>query len=195
MHDPTGWGGRTDDRGRPVWLDAVEQAVIDSRCIVVDYRDRSGTRTERTMHPLGIASKGAAWYLIADTDAGRRTFRVDRMVEVTVTDQPAVRPDGFVLADAWQLVADRVEDLRHPERGMVLVPPTSMPWMRWVFGPRMRVGPAAADGRVEVEVRGSNSYSLARDLAGFGGLVEVAGPPALRDALGAIARELTALYA
>ena len=195
VHDPAGWGGRaTDDRRRPVWLDAIENAVIDARQIVIGYRDREGNRTERRVHPLGLATKGSSWYLVGDTEAGRRTFRVDRVTEVEVTDDPVERPVGFVLADAWQMVTDRVEEVRQPERARVLVPPPHMPWMRWVFGPRLRVGAAGPDDRVEVEVRGANVYAIARDLAGFGTMVEVVEPPELRSRLRTLGDELCALY-
>ena len=39
------------------------------RC-VLGYRDRAGAVTERIVHPLGLVSKGSAWYLVADTDNG-----------------------------------------------------------------------------------------------------------------------------
>ena len=196
VHDPAGWGGRaSDDRRRPVWLEAIENAVIDARQIVIAYRDREGNRTERQVHPLGLATKGSSWYLVGDTEAGLRTFRVDRVTEVEVTDDSVQRPSGFVLADAWQMVTDRVEEVRQPERARVLVPPPYMPWMRWVFGPRLRVGAALPDERVEVEVRGANVYAIARDLAGFGNMVEVVDPPDLRSRLRTLGHELCALYA
>jgi predicted DNA-binding transcriptional regulator YafY len=196
VHDPSGWGGRTtDDRHRPVWLDVIENAVIDARQVLIGYRDRAGNRTERRVHPLGLATKGASWYLVGDTEAGRRTFRVDRVTEVVVTDDPVERPDGFVLADAWQMVIDRVEEARQPERARVLVPPAYMPWMRWVFGSRLRVGAAVPDDRVEVEVRGAHVHAIARDLSGFGSMVEVVDPTALRVRLRELGDELSALYA
>ncbi len=195
VHDPAGWGGRTAQIRRPVWLDAIELAVIDARQIVIGYRDRAGNRTERRVHPLGLATKGSSWYLVGDTDAGLRTFRVDRVSELEVTDEPAVRPPGFVLSDAWQMVTDRVELVRQPESARVLVPPAYMPWVRYVFGQRLRVGPAGHDARVEVEVRGANVDAIARDLAGFGAMVEVVDPPALRSRLRALGDDLRNLYA
>lgn len=194
VHDPTGWGGRADDRARPAWLDVVEQAVIDGRQIDIDYRDRLGVRSVRRVHPLGLASKAASWYLVAGTDAGERTFRVDRMVDVTVIDEPAMRPAGFVLADAWRLVIDRVEEIRLPLRARVRVPAPVMPWMRYVFGPRLGVGAAGEDGRVEAQVRGSHAFAIARDLAGFGAMVEVVEPPEVRAALAELGRDLCDLY-
>ena len=194
VHDPTAWGGRVDERHRPPWLDVVEQAVIDGVQLDVSYRDRQGARSDRRVHPLGIATKGGSWYLVAGTDAGDRTFRVDRILDVVVTDEPVVRPEGFVLADAWKLVTDRVEEIRMPVRARVLVPAGAMPWMRYVFGPQLGVGPSDADGRVEVEVRGTHVHAMARDLAGFGGMVEVIGPAELRDQMLALGRELCGLY-
>ena len=56
------------------------------------------------MHPLGLAAKGTVWYMVAATDAGLRTFRVDRMTSVEPTGEPVVRPDGFELTEAWRLI-------------------------------------------------------------------------------------------
>ena len=36
------------------------------------------------------------------------------------------------------------------------------------FGTRLRIGMAVGDGRVEVEIRSHNEYSIASELAGFG---------------------------
>jgi predicted DNA-binding transcriptional regulator YafY len=195
VHDPAGWGGRTDERRRPAWLDVIENAVIESRQIVIGYRDRAGNRTERRVHPLGLATKGASWYLVGDTEAGLRTFRVDRVTEVEVTGEAVRRPPGFVLADAWQMVTDRVEEVRQPERARLLVAPMYMPWVRYVFGPRLKVGAALPDERVEVEVRGANVDAIARDLAGFGAMVEAVDPPALRSRLRILGDQLCAMYA
>ena len=57
-----------------------------------------------TSLPLGLAAKGSVWYLVADTDAGLRTFRVDRVISVERTGERAVRPPGFDLGEAWRLI-------------------------------------------------------------------------------------------
>ncbi len=36
------------------------------------------------MHPLGVAAKGPSWYLVAATETGLRTFRIDR---IPLTDE------------------------------------------------------------------------------------------------------------
>jgi len=69
------------------------------------------------VHPLGLAAKGHVWYLVADTEAGLRTFRVDRVTVVEATGDAVVRPAGFDLNEAWEFDAVRfraaVESIKH----------------------------------------------------------------------------------
>jgi predicted DNA-binding transcriptional regulator YafY len=195
VHDTTGWSGSGMERPTPVFLDAVQSAVIAGRQIVLGYVARAGLPSSRTVHPLGLATKGGSWYLIADTDAGRRTFRVDRIQSVEVTDDPVVRPEGFELADAWKMITTEVELVRTPIVVRAMVDPQSISWLRHTLGTRLRIGMAADDGRVEVEIRSHNDYSVAGELAGFGRFVEVLEPPTVRARLEALAAELSALYA
>ena len=195
VHDSTAWSGAGTERPAPVHLDAVQSAVIAGRQIVLDYVARAGVPTTRTVHPLGLATKGGSWYLVAETEAGRRTFRVDRIQSVELTDDPVVRPDGFVLADAWQMITNEVELVRTPIVVHALVEAQSVSWLRHSFGTRLRIGMAVEDGRVQVEIRSHNEYSVAGELAGLGRRVEVIEPAAVRRRLAAIAAELSELYA
>jgi predicted DNA-binding transcriptional regulator YafY len=143
---------------------------------------------------LGLATKGGSWYLVAETDAGRRTFRVDRIQSVEVTDDPVVRPEGFELADAWQMITTEIELVRTPIVVRAMVDPESIWWLRHTLGTRLRIGMAVEDGRVEVEFRSQSEHSVAGELAGFGRFVEVLEPPSVRARLAAVAAELSALY-
>ena len=195
VHDTTAWSGGRSERPTPVHLDAVQNAVIAGRQIVLGYVGREGPPTSRTVHPLGLATKGGSWYLIAETEAGRRTFRIDRIQSVEATDDPVIRPHGFELADAWQMITTDVELMRTPVVVRALIDRRAMPWLRYAVGTRLRIGMAIHDGRVEVEIRSHNEHSVASELAGLGALVEVLEPAGVRDRLAVIAGELTALYA
>ena len=194
VHDSAGWSGSRAERPAPVHLDAVQGAVIAGRQIVLGYVAREGPASTRTVHPLGLATKSGSWYLIADTDAGRRTFRVDRIQSVELTDEPVVRPPGFELADAWKMITTEIENVRTPIIVRAFVAPQVMPWVRYSFGTRLRIGMAIGDGRVEVEIRSHNEYSIANALAGFGSMVEVLEPPGVRLRLAMLADELATLY-
>jgi predicted DNA-binding transcriptional regulator YafY len=195
VHDTSSWSGGRAERPEPVHLDAVQGAVIAGRQIVLGYVAREGPPTTRTVQPLGLATKSGSWYLVAETDTGRRTFRVDRIQSVEVTHEPVVRPAGFELADAWKMITSEVELVRTPIVARALVAPQAMPWARFMFGTRLRIGMAVDDGRVEVEIRSHNELAIANEIAGFGGSVEVIEPLEVRRRLAAIADELMALYA
>ncbi len=192
--DPVGWDHAGPPRRLPPLLDTVQDAVIDGEQVVLRYTARDRAVSSRVVHPLGVAAKGPAWYLVAATDAGLRSFRVDRITSMERNGQPVVRPEGFRLADAWRLIADEVDTRRTPVQATARVRADAVGLCRFVFGNRVRIGPAGDDGRVEVELRGHSTRSLAGELAGMGGAVEVVDPADLRRQLAAIAVELVELY-
>jgi predicted DNA-binding transcriptional regulator YafY len=195
--DRTGWDRRpvAGERPPPPHLNAVQEAVVEGHQIRLGYVDRTGAATERVVEPLGLAAKGVAWYMVGDTPAGLRTFRVDRVTSVAATGQPATRPDGFDLDAAWRLISERVDEMRTPVRAAAAADRDVLPICRWLMGTRLAIGPPRPDGRVDVEVRGMSVASLAGEIAGFGARVEVFEPEELRDRLGQVGRELTATYA
>jgi predicted DNA-binding transcriptional regulator YafY len=192
--DPAGWDRPMAPRRTPALLDAVQRAVIEGQQVRLGYRARDGAVTTRVIHPLGLAAKGSVWYLVAATDAGLRTFRVDRMSAVDPTGEAVVRPDGFDLAEAWRLIADEVDRRRTPVVAHGLMR-SDFAWvLRTMFGNRVRIGPPGPDGRVEVELRGHSHRSLAGEAAGLGAMLEVLDPPEVREQLAAIGAELAGLY-
>ena len=192
--EPHGWDQRVPERPPPPHLDDVQRAVVTGRQVRLGYIARDRSATTRIVHPLGIAAKGPIWYLVGDTEAGLRTFRVDRMVAVELLDAPVVRPVGFELHAAWRLISDRVDELRAPVIADTLVDPRIVARVRWTFATRARLGPPVEDGRVAVELRGRSVDDLAGELAGWGQLVEVLAPEPVRARLAEIATELAAIY-
>jgi predicted DNA-binding transcriptional regulator YafY len=192
--DTDSWGRSAPSRPTPPHFETVQQAVIEGEQLTLGYVARDGSSTSRTVDPLGLAAKGSTWYLVADTDAGRRTFRVDRITAVEPTGLSAPRPDGFDLADAWTEIISEVERLRSPVTVQAWVDPDMVGLCRWLLGNRVSIGPAGPDGRVEMEIRGQSHRSLIGELAGLGTGVEVRDPPELRHGLAQIGRDLAALY-
>jgi predicted DNA-binding transcriptional regulator YafY len=192
--DQRDWGQRTSDPRTPPLLDAVRDAVVHRQQVVIGYTSRTGEVTTRAVEPLGLAAKGGRWYLVADTEAGLRTFRVDRLADVACTGRPATVPPGFDLSQAWALIADRVEELRRPVVVEALVREDALRIVWFVLGDRLRVGARRNDGRVEVVVRGSHPREVASELAGFGKWLEVVGPLEVRQELGRLGGELSAIY-
>jgi predicted DNA-binding transcriptional regulator YafY len=63
----------------------------------VSYTDRNGHRTGRTLHPYGIVVHSGRWYVTgADSASGEvRTFRLDRIADVSVRPEEFEVPAGF----------------------------------------------------------------------------------------------------
>jgi predicted DNA-binding transcriptional regulator YafY len=191
--DPTTW-----DRSHvppPEHLEVLQYAVVDGVQVRIAYAGRDGPVTERTVHPLGLVAKASVWYLVAETEAGLRTFRVGRIRSVAMTDRPVARPEGFDLAETWRSIVDTLDERREWLRAEGLARPEAVPWLRGAFGKRIVMGEPASDGRVHVEMRSWSAQTLASELASFAELIEVLGPREVRQELARIGGELARLYA
>jgi predicted DNA-binding transcriptional regulator YafY len=191
--DPANWGDHRP-AAAPPQLEALQRAVVDGRQVRLAYSDRTRTRTERIVHPLGLVEKGSVWYLVAGTDAGMRTFRLNRVQSVEITDDPIERPAGFDLAETWRNVVATVEERRTSARAVVRVAAAAVPALQGQFGTGFSVRDRLDDGRVEVEIGMAYPNRLAEQLAGWGDHVEVVSPPEVRDLLAKIGGQLVDLY-
>ena len=110
--DPDSWDRRS--RPEPPFLDDLRQAVVSGEQVRLGYVGRDRRESERVVHPLGLVAKASVWYLVAGTDAGQRTFRVDRVRSLEPTGDPVDRPPDFDLNDAWNETIAIVEVERSP---------------------------------------------------------------------------------
>ncbi|MDQ6696387.1 MAG: WYL domain-containing protein, partial [Actinomycetota bacterium] len=155
--DPAGWGGRAP--ATPPHLDQLQHAVVEGTQVRLWYRDRQGARTERTVHPLGLVSKGTTWYLVAGTEAGLRTFRVWRIQAVELLDLPVVVPADFDLSATWDRVVTDLESRRGAKPVRARVDPAAVDWLRAHFGAsRVTVGDPVEHGRIPVEINFPEAY-------------------------------------
>lgn len=192
--DPTGWDRTPRAQPKPTYLDSVQDAVVNGQQVRLGYLARSQEASSRVVHPFGLAAKGQAWYLVAGTDAGLRTFRVDRISSVEVTGDPVVRPADFDLTQAWRAITDEVEARRTPIQARAHADPAALGIVRFVLGARLEVGPVLDTGRVQVALRGHSVASLAAEIAGLGLRLIVTEPPELRRELARIGTELATSY-
>jgi predicted DNA-binding transcriptional regulator YafY len=85
----------------PIML-RLGEATRLRRPALIAYADRTGRRSERTVHPYGIVARSGRWYLTgADPASGEmRTFRLDRIADVRIVPGAFTVPDGFDAARA-----------------------------------------------------------------------------------------------
>ncbi|SDJ44508.1 Predicted DNA-binding transcriptional regulator YafY, contains an HTH and WYL domains [Lentzea albidocapillata subsp. violacea] len=192
--DPRRWGASRAEHRPPRFLDELQDAVIRGVQVRLGYVDRENAVTERTVHPLGIVAKGASWYLVTNTEAGRRTFRIDRVSSAVPTGDRVHRPEDFDLAESWRAIADEVDVKRTPFEVQAVCVPHGVGVLRIAFGGRLEVGGSTTDGRVAVVIRGQDEYVLAGELAGLADWIEVTGPPGVRGHLASIGTVLVERY-
>ncbi|HVC71266.1 MAG TPA: YafY family protein [Acidimicrobiales bacterium] len=193
MVDPTGWDHHP--ASPPAHLEALQKAVIEGVQIRLSYKARNGTESDRTVSPLGLVAKRTVWYLIANTEAGLRTFRVGRVRSLALTGDPVDRPEDFDLEEAWRSTLATLDEHRVPAAATLRAYPALVPTLRAALGTPMEVTRTLADGRLEIELRSYSPGQIAVQIAGFGGRVEVIAPDEVRRHLERIASELAAVYA
>lgn len=185
--DAQGWGGAAVPR--PDWVELLQTGVIQRRVVRIRYAGRTSGQQDRLVAPWGLVDKGGHWYLVAGTDAGRRTFRVDRIEEATLTAEVAQRPDDFDLQEAWDEVVETMEDRRSVVSAEVLVAQWLAPIVLRQFG--RNGATVGSDGdRARLRVAAHTVRSVAEQLAGFGVAVQVLEPDSVRAELASIGAEL-----
>jgi predicted DNA-binding transcriptional regulator YafY len=186
--DPASW-----DYTQPVpprHLDALQRAVIDGVQVELGYARRDGEASLRTVHPLGLVMKNQVWYLVGQTDAGQRTFRVSRVQSMQATDRPVRRPKGFDLGAAWRAIVTDVDARRAPATVRVRASPDAADVLRYMFGTRYAAGAPRHDGRIDVALRGESEWMVARQLAGVADRLEVLEPVSVRQHLAELGEQL-----
>jgi predicted DNA-binding transcriptional regulator YafY len=192
MIDSTRWGER--DRPRPEMVNRLQDAVVRKRRVHLTYANSAQQQSTRLVDPWGLVDKDDIWYLMAGTERGERTFRVDRIVAADITDEAARRPEDFSLPRAWQEVVDEVEQRRSRTWAMVLIEARFVPILRDHFGRHCHPEVELPDGRTRVRLAAPTPLDIARNLAGWGGQVEVLEPESVRTELARIGAELARRY-
>jgi predicted DNA-binding transcriptional regulator YafY len=91
---------------------ALRAAIAADRRVRLQYRDRSGAATDRTVDPLGLVAKAGVWYLVAhEAGKGYRTFRAERIGAVERLAETFARPADFDLDAYWQSAVTAMQRL------------------------------------------------------------------------------------
>ena len=204
--DPAAWGRNSSNREAITdTLDLLRRAIIDQRQVELVYSSRGADARPRPVHPLGLTTKGAVWYLVgldadvlttAGSDAARRVYRCDRIRGATRLETPAQRPADFDLAAAWEEIVTRVDELRATHRTTLLVDADAVGYFVGMFGRRV-VSNHFGEPRstIVLGTPAGEPRRIASELAGFGGSIEVIDPPDVRAELHRLGTDLAARHA
>lgn len=177
--DTTGWRGLTETVDA---LPAVQDAVARDRQLAFSYRKPDGEPTARTVDPLGLVAKGSAWYLVANTSEGFRTFRVSRISGAVLLDTPAVRPPGFDLAAHWKSSTEELRESRKPYKATLRVERgASARLAMWRCSAPKAITGGDSEGWVVREVEFEDEEQACFVALGLGPRAEVLAPLRLRS--------------
>lgn len=187
--DTRGWRDPAESvASLPVLLDALWR----ERQVRFVYSRVLGEPGERTADPLGLVAKGSTWYLIAAVDAEPRTYRVSRIREAAILDQPCRRPAGFDLAAYWERSALEFREKLPRYYATFRATPAVMRWVRY-RGWRLEEETLDGDA-VRVRLRFDAEEEASQFALSFGGEIDVVEPGELRARVLAGARAIVERY-
>jgi predicted DNA-binding transcriptional regulator YafY len=181
--DTSGWGGPGEDLEM---LPVVQDAVARDRKLAIRYRNAARERVERTLDPLGLVAKGSAWYLVALTPAGFRTYRVSRIESAKLLEAPSERPADFDLAAYWKTSVERLrEGWRRYEATLRLEPGAAADLKAWRETAPVGDGAADAEGWITLRAQFESEEHACFVVRGLGPRVEPMEPKSLRERVAA----------
>lgn len=192
--DVTGWN-RSDETVE--FLATLQEAVWQERKLRFSYQRGECDSVERLVDPLGLVAKGSVWYLVAAIEGDIRTYRVSRMLDAKILDEPCARPAQFDLAAYWEQAAVTFKARLPRYRATVRAHPGILLRMPYAgrFARIEQVGPPDEDGWVTVGLRFDAEEMACEYVLSFGAQMEVLEPPALRDKVISLAESVIAFYA
>jgi predicted DNA-binding transcriptional regulator YafY len=188
--DPRGW--RDPGDAIPA-LPVLLAALWNGRRVRFTYHRQLSAPAERVIDPLGLVAKGSTWYLVAQSEGEPRTYRVSRIADPTILEEPAAAVSGFDLASYWdRSAADFRERLPRYYATFLADPPV----MRWVRYRGWRLEEETPEGdRIRIRLRFDIAEEARQFALSFGAAIEVVEPADLRESVIAAAKEILSRYA
>jgi predicted DNA-binding transcriptional regulator YafY len=194
--DAPGW---FQTQETPPYLTAVASAVWNQQQLSIHYR-RWGGEVSRTIDPLGLVLKGAAWYVVARCEGQYRTYRVSRILALEPLETTFERPADFDLDRNWhEWEANFQQRLFHGEI-TARVSPLGYEALRWGLSPvayerALESASEPDDDGWRIVIIPIESMEIARwDVLRFGPEIEVIEPTDLREQIRESAQAMLTLY-
>ena len=163
----------------------LQQAIWDDRLVSMRY----GTSPEAVMvAPLGLVRQGGTWYVAGRRDTGDRTYRVDRIRDVTMAEDSFERPADFDLAAHWRASWTSFDETRPRYVVKLRLRGDALLRVGWVYARSRTISDPDADGWADAVLDlgdEENAHTVVRQLGGETLVVE---PAELRRAAVAAAR-------
>jgi len=173
-------------------LDRLRRAVREHRRVNMHYRSLSSPHpVQRVLNPYALIHRWGWWYVIGYCHLRQavRSFRVDRIESLQVSDQVFQSPLGFdvqaYLAQDWQAPPQVAVRMRFNAEAAHVALSNRSYWETVTEEP---------DGSAVVTFSAPEMYWAASMVLAYGPIVEVLEPPALQAVLGEWALAISEIY-
>jgi predicted DNA-binding transcriptional regulator YafY len=161
-------------------LGAVREAIKGLRRVVFRYEGGSTPGRLREVTPFGMLFGRFNYLVGAEGDAVEpRTWRLDRVRDMTVSDTPGARPPEFSLQAfverSFGIYQDEVEEVR-----LRIAPEGAEEALGWRFHSTQQMS-RQPDGGVLVSFQAAGMRELAWHLFTWGDKVQILAPQRLKD--------------
>lgn len=179
-------------------LKIVQDAAWQDRQLLLSYRRRNGTVSERVISPYGLVAKASIWYVVAATDKGMRVYRVSRIESVQITQTSFTRSQDFDLAEFWAdwLIGYKVSLPRYPVT--LRIGPDLIPVLPYMLGDDVRLlieqAQPDSEGWRIMEYTFEKIEEARTYVLGMGASVDVIAPEELRAKVLKSASDIVAHY-
>jgi len=174
-------------------LESLRRAIRESHQVQMRYQAASRPDPEtRQLDPYALAFHWGWWYVVGHchTRQALRTFRLDRIQELTVLEQTFRAPDSF---DARAYMEETTRGLPQLQARLRFAPAAVQAARSNRFN--WSEFSEQADGSLLVTLPAPDLNWAASTILAYGPVVEVLDPPELRQLVQAWARALVELYA
>jgi predicted DNA-binding transcriptional regulator YafY len=180
-------------------LRTIQVAVWEDRRLAMTYRRGDGSLVERLVEPYGLVAKAGVWYLVRVVKGHLGVYRVSRVQTAELTEERFDRRDGFDLAAFWADWCAEFEASLPSFPVILRVAPELLPTLPAIFGEGIhavigQAGPPDRDGWIALSLTFEHMDMARRVVLGFGAMVEVLEPEALRESVIDFATQIVAFY-
>jgi proteasome accessory factor B len=174
----------------------LQSALARKRKVQIRYDSYyEGGAIDTVLHPYRLAHIHRGWYLIAHSEqhAERRTFKVERILQIKMLDAPFTMDATFSLEEyfgnAWNMI--RGEKPHHVKIRFLKMVAANVDEIVWHKTQRTCF---QEDGSLLFEADVDGAKEISWWILGYGDQAQVLEPPELRDIVGRHARHMNAFY-
>jgi predicted DNA-binding transcriptional regulator YafY len=177
-------------------LPILQEAIWSDQKLRLRYLREGREPSDRVVAPLGLVANGSVWYLVASVEGEFRTYRVSRIEEATVVEEPVVRLPHFNLAEYWEASKERYLASLPVYLATLRMDPELNTGLRQFGRPKRieRQEPPGPDGWPIVVMRFDVFDEAVEAILGWGPRVEVLEPLELRERVIELAEGVVEVY-